>query len=556
LLTRLGAAARYMVDFAPSLMLLACVGLLGAERAFAGWSRAALRAIAAAAAAFSVFVGLMLNLQLHELLRQLNPELQQRIAHAFDFPVYWGERLAGARWGPIRLSLQFPKGRSGTLEPLVTTGWEYYSDYFFAYYIDDRHLKFGFDHAGHGLVWSQPLTVDYGARHELKLQMGSLFPPRAHPYFDGLSPRAIDDLTRWLHLDLDGRRVFDVRQDFYDGSPESLRIGGDPNRAAYGERFTGHLFKTELANGAMPMSYGAAELRLTLPLQASDRALPLVATGRAGSGDLLFVRMAPTGLARFYYDHWGEVFRSDEMPVAIGEPHLLRVSLPSLLPPGGTPREEALRESLRLWLDGRMIWVQQVPFFPARPEEAVFGRNAIGATSCEPAFPGDVIPVVRSPGAGPAGGPIAGPLSLLLRLPEDRMGRHEPLVATGLPGRADLLSIEYVDATHVRFGLDHWGVSFNESDPVTTDYGRIHELEIRLPTLDWPIPADGGKFEGRMTVLLDGAVVWRSTGEFYRAAPSSLEIGANRIGGSTCDATFTGGIAGFGSGAAAAPDQP
>jgi len=113
---------------------------------------------------------------------------------------------------------------------------------------------------------------------------------------------------------------------------------------------------------------------------------------------------------------------------------------------------------------------------------------------------------------------------------------------TGVAGQADLLSIQYVDAGHVRFALDHWGRSYQESPPVPVDYAGLHTLEIVLPTLDWPPPSDGGRIAGEIIVRLDGATAWRAPQEFYRSAASSLEIGANRIGGSTCDEAFSGGI--------------
>jgi hypothetical protein len=66
-----------------------------------------------------------------------------------------------------------------------------------------------------------------------------------------------------------------------------------------------------------------------------------------------------------------------------------------------------------------------------------------------------------------------------------------------------------------------------------------------MPTLDWVQPADGGAFRGNIVVLVDGVVVWRAPEEFYRVAPATLEIAANKIGGSSCGESFTGGIIGI-----------
>ncbi|HEX3730834.1 MAG TPA: hypothetical protein VHV47_13575, partial [Opitutaceae bacterium] len=150
------ATARYMADFTPALMLLAAAGMLGAERAARGRGRALVRTGAAAAALFTAFVGAMLSFQLHELLRQLYPQTFDRVAHVFDTPVAWVERLAGERFEPREITLRFPIGKGGLVEPLVTAGWEFQSDHLFVHYYDAGHVRFGYDHAGHGALWSGP----------------------------------------------------------------------------------------------------------------------------------------------------------------------------------------------------------------------------------------------------------------------------------------------------------------------------------------------------------------------------------------------------------------
>lgn len=398
------ATGRYMVDFAPALMLLACIGLLAAERAATGRIRALVLALAGSAAAFSAFVGVMVNLQVHDLLRQSNPRTYLRLAHAFDLPVYALERLAGTRYGPIELALKFPRTPAGTTESLVTTGWEYESDYLLVNYVDGRHLKFGFDHSSHGVIWSQPIELDYGKVHQLRLQFGSLFPPLGHPFFDRLSPAAVADASRGVHLTIDGRAVLDARQYAYDGSPGSLRLGAETGRQRATDTFSGTILAMKRDQYEPPAEgrvgaagYGWVEFQLTFPGQTLNRGLPLIATGETGRGDLLSIKFVRPGIARFFYDHWGiGLWQSEEVPVSTDVPHRLRIGLPALLLP---PDAEAPEAELRLELDGRTIWSRQVPFYPVQPADVYLGRNGIGASTADQEFPGAIRRIDPSPPA-------------------------------------------------------------------------------------------------------------------------------------------------------------
>ncbi len=103
----------------------------------------------------------------------------------------------------------------------------------------------------------------------------------------------------------------------------------------------------------------------------------------------------------------------------------------------------------------------------------------------------------------------------------------------------------------MRFGLDHWGRGGALSEPVAIDYGANHELEISLGSLYPPegdarwekIPAAGQReSRGRVSVRVDGREVLAASLAAYPATPGEVAVGENRIGGSTCDAQFTGRI--------------
>ncbi len=393
------ATARYMVDFAPELMLRAAIGMLALERTARGRWRTAARTLAGAGAAVSVFVGVMLSFQLHELLRVLHPKTFDAIAHACDTPVYWIERLAGTRFGAREITLRFPRGRTGAAEPLVTTGWEYYSDHLFVQYLDDRHLRFGFDHTSLGLVWSSPQKVDYAVPHVLQISMGSFYPPRPDPYFDRFGKARIETLSRGLCLTLDGRAVFDAPADFYDASPGSIAIGRDPT-GSYGGRFTGRILSVRVIHAAAPphAGYGEVEIDLSLPPGILGRYLPLVATGVPGRGDLLRLREVRPGWVRFAYDHWGVgLWQSGEVPMVEGGTYRLRIRLPALAGPEAAAEPAPFRNRLQVDVNGRTVWQQGVPYYPAPARDIFYGLNAIGATTSERRFPIGIMRIALIP---------------------------------------------------------------------------------------------------------------------------------------------------------------
>ncbi|HVW20925.1 MAG TPA: hypothetical protein VHC86_06885 [Opitutaceae bacterium] len=298
---------------------------------------------------------------------------------------------------------------------------------------------------------------------------------------------------------------------------------------------------------------GPVRFRVVFPRGKMGLSEPLVTAGRPPGVDFLYVSYLDSRHLLFGFDRWGGgAVNSEPIEVDYERPHELVVWLGSLLPPAGSAAfaaqgfPAAWRDQLMVAFDGQVVFFRPQEFFPVRPEEITFGANTVGGTVAQPFFSGTVLAFEPAPSNVlrrdfSAFFPSAdGRLQLRLQLPRGRAGRREPLVVTGIPGRADLLEIRYDDDRHVSFALDHWSRSFLESPPVALDYARPHTFELDLPVLSWPEPADGGAANGEMTIRIDGAVAWRASVEFYREARATFSVAANRIGGSTCDPAFSG----------------
>lgn len=149
---------------------------------------------------------------------------------------------------------------------------------------------------------------------------------------------------------------------------------------------------------------------------------------------------------------------------------------------------------------------------------------------------------VRSP--SPPGG-----LDFEVTFPSNRLGQSEPLITTGQAGAGDFVYVVYLDAHHVQFGFDHWGVGGFLSAPILVDYRVAHHLRISLGSLSlgnsgWQRPGHSSdKIEAlrnRLSIRIDEKLVLDAVADFYPTQPLSVTVGQNRIGGSTTGPKFTG----------------
>jgi hypothetical protein len=241
-----GAASRYMVDFIPPLVPLACVGVFWAESTFVGFWRLGSRLVWVGALLFTVAFNLCVSVQHNDLLKFYNPSAYHRLAHAFDrIPDALGE-TAPDKVGPLVIRLKFPSGRTGMLEPLVVTGLSFRADFIYVYYADDHHLQIGFEHTSYGgPLTKPPLAVDYSVPHLLELDLGSLYPPLDDPGYDAMLPVAAARLKHTLRVVLDGTEFLSGTYDFYDASPGDVSVGHNPVSDAFGRRFTGEILRVE-----------------------------------------------------------------------------------------------------------------------------------------------------------------------------------------------------------------------------------------------------------------------------------------------------------------------
>jgi hypothetical protein len=332
------------------------------------------------------------------LLRLNHPGVYGPLARIGNLPSYGLDRLLGTRYGPLELTLTFPVGRVGKLEPLLVSGTDFKSDYLYLYYPDPHHVIFGVEHTGYGGPLTEPVAVDFGAQHRLTIDSAALYPPRNHPFFSHWTKPEIANHVRRVRLNLDGRWLMDDPVDSYDPVARSPQVGISAESDAFGRKFTGVISAMRRVGPVAPEPFGAIRLYLEFPQGLSGTSEPLLSTGVTGRGDLIRILYVDAGHVRFIHDQWGYGGSSSaDIPVAYVGRHRIELSLGSLYPDGpwssalSAPALAQVRQRVRITLDGHPVLDVAESSHPADPVSVVVGANAIGASYAQPRYTGRIL---------------------------------------------------------------------------------------------------------------------------------------------------------------------
>jgi hypothetical protein len=310
-------------------------------------------------------------------------------------------------------------------------------------------------------------------------------------------------------------------------------------------------------------AFGPLTLRLVLPIEATgDRREELLGTGWGERKDRVWIYYPDGSHVQVGFEHGGApVVRSAPLALERGAPHVFRLSLGSLFPPETYPEfrswpaseRAALLRRLDIDVDGQPVLERYQRFHEATPGTVVIGAAADSAD----AFSGRLAIVSRESGAeqwrtmaravAPRSDRQIGPdadgiLRLQVRFPRAPGGRREPFIVSGETGRGDLLTVEFLPESRLRFVLDHWGRRPFVSAPIAYDPDRDYRVDVTHPLFAVRPPRRAGS-EGKLIVAIDGRRVWECDLAFYPAGPEDIFIGFNPIGGTTAAEKFSGTIA-------------
>jgi hypothetical protein len=122
--------------------------------------------------------------------------------------------------GDLRMRVRLPASRVGQREPLLVTGCSGAGDILVIEYVDTNSVRFGLDHWGTPMDWSEPVPIDFDSPHTLDIAMSSLrsvADATLHEAQRGKVTVAIDDRPAWAHEGF-----------FYPSEADEVAVGRNP----------------------------------------------------------------------------------------------------------------------------------------------------------------------------------------------------------------------------------------------------------------------------------------------------------------------------------------
>jgi hypothetical protein len=396
--------------------------------------------------------------------------------------------------GPVRMVVQFDSTTIGDYQPLVASGIVGAGDVLWAHSIDEGHIVFGLSHVGADDITSQPVALDLAKRHTLVISMGSLWPGPGDTLY--LRRPELSVFRDRLIVIADGRTVFSGTVAFHPSSPSMVAFG---NNLLFFPRvsvnFTGTVAElscadeaalqaklpataaTAIATSRDPLWMGSPGLvRVKIALSQSPKGIkePILSIGSKAAGQVLYIANDGANGARIGLDaadgrHW----EGGSLRIHGVEPLTIDIAAGSLLPPESAPVYahwaglKEFRNRFQVRVDGDEILNADLLPVTCPPRQVVFGENPAGisgvASSANiqilsvdpigpeklPEFGRNLTDLVGSPSDLWEGYP--GPIRLCLDLGKNESEKEQPLVSTGTPGAAEVLTVKRVGVRSVIF---------------------------------------------------------------------------------------------------------
>lgn len=525
LLFFVAAVARYAVDFVPPLLVLAGVGLLVVEqRTRTGWLRWPTRGAIALAGIVTFLSTALANFELGHTLPRLHPQFMGAVTKACGQAEAVYDRMVGRHFGPITVRTSFDRLESPRIEPLFEMGDPPARDAVWIEYLPAQRVRFGVKHGELPVRWSASRVVKGAKPHDVRIDLGAFYPGLEHPFFVHTSDARASELTHRIAISVDGESLIRTVGPFYS------HVKGSPGRTANGLPADIVALPTDPRAAGTPTTPPWLVLRLPPFATPPAARLPLVASGRKGAGDVLFLELIDAAHARLGYDHWAAplVF-SPPFAWSPGQTHAITLRQDEN---EWAPLVDGTR-LLLAWVDGHPVWRATVPAFGCTPDEVAFGRNPNGHSTCAAEFPGLTHDLTQSP-ARSAGG------TLLLRLvmPPGEKGSWQPLLTIGGAGASDALSFAFVDVNTIQLRFEHRGSALLLGPVIDLGRSPGHDVEIDLPS--FAVGSFGRAAHGEILVRWDGVVALRGTTAAFDFTPDQIVFGERPSDSAMTDPRFGG----------------
>ena len=543
---------RYLADFLPEFTLAA----LGSVIALASCRQSLPKRLSGAARVLVPVLALASigKLSLLTLARISNATLADRLAVAANAPIGHLQEMLGGLKGPAQLRVTFTPIPAATRIPIVTIGMG--RDRLMAEGLGGNRMRLSFEHSGNQPLLGSTFSIVPGETHTLLVDLGGFYPPNSHPYFRQWDPDVADALHHRVMATLDGKCVLLGNSDFYPTGLFTTEFGAaasdEPPAAAAGVRVLSVERKDVPSSAEVTSSGWTGPVRLHLKFPDFDFAKgePLLSTGSARAADMIYVTYLGVGRARFGHDSTnGGGVETAEVAFDPKAEHTLDIGLGPLEAPENTIPPAT--PGLRLRFDGHWLIAMARPTHPTHPYQVVFGYNSGRLSTAQEAFSGPLIVPEHIEALVPGERVLMGdgPLAAAIRFVPMPSGINEPLVVTGVPGKGDIVFVNYYDSNHIRIGVDHWAVGMVLSDPLQITPNTVYTITVSSATF---LPGKGSpawhgvpsrnqdELLSSIRISVDGKQVLEAPWVGYPASDSQMNVGLNPIGGSTCGPRFSG----------------
>lgn len=285
----------------------------------------------------------------------------------------------------------------------------------FARWFSAGRVRLGLAINGTTLVESDNLHLEHGQLNRVSFSFGSLYPPVGAAQWGDIPVLRQQELKELALIYVNGKNVVCRPLATPDLPPTVIYVEG---ASAEGTEAT----QPELADGIVgiqrKLPVGIAEsapnhrlanqagpVKITLRFPQKHRAVsePLLVTGRAGAGDLVYVIYEDEQHIRIGWDHWGGAATVSELlPIRREEEHTIVVESSALMrrkSEGENITQKQLDErgqqNARVILDGNLVLNGLFSAYPLGADEIFVGMNPIGGSTCTERFGGSILSAER-----------------------------------------------------------------------------------------------------------------------------------------------------------------
>jgi hypothetical protein len=201
------ACSRYMNELLSGWTVASAVGLMsifGSERPRAG---TLMRILAVASSFWSIAFVCLASAEFRGFMAQTNPRTYAAVAHLLNYPSLWEARSEGVRFGPVDLVVRVPAGPAGMETVLLANGRPQSVNQLVLERVDGAHVRLVLAENEHRVLATPDIEVANG-RIDLQLAAPWLYPPAAHPFWDGMDPALRRDRQTLFSLGWTGGSVY------------------------------------------------------------------------------------------------------------------------------------------------------------------------------------------------------------------------------------------------------------------------------------------------------------------------------------------------------------